>query len=492
VAPGPYAGPDPRDIPADTQLFGGSVHKQCGKYALVFRNKDLREDPQDFIHAQGTFFIQFQAVGPGSSEIKRFSFSFGATTDAVYNQQTLNCNQAVPDNPMGKGTGGAYLLYYRSDFNGADGFFVPIRTTNVPDGEYGAAVHAYNAAGTEVARAWAKAKVDNCKPGTGGSEYNCAASEVVEHDKTLPWPMVLPGDGAQTNAGVDGLTIEFGEPIINETLAVYRNGEALAVEPWKVPARDADIVPLNDDQACSPDVRLVCERIVYGPGFKWAGQVQAGDILRVNAEDLNHNYVERTVHVGAATSGGTVELDAPELSLELLNDDDVYIRPGDGHDFNVRVSNIGGGEGHVNLLTNVTREDGRPMARTHVAAHWTDTQGTRTDHVIVPRGEDRLLKVKVSTTTETPEDHYTVNGILEYDAGGQQQYKAFDAIVDVNREASGNHQHQHDQGLTGATNTTQAIAESLEVKGGSPGPLLVVALGAVLVAAWVTSRRRRA
>lgn len=492
AGPGAYTGPSSDRLPAGTHLFADDVHKQCGKYALVFRNKDLREDASDFIHAQGTFFIQFQAVGKGSSEIKRFSFSFGATNDLLYSTQVANCNEAVPENPIGKGTGGAYLLYYRSDFNGEDGFFVPIKTNNVPDGEYGAAVHAYDANGIEVARAWARAKVDNCKTDTP----NCQNSEsdIVPQDRTLPWPMILPGDGAQTNKedgqAVAGLTVEFPEKVVNETLFVYLNGDALTMEPWASPARDADVAPLNDDQNCAANVRFVCERVVYGPGFRWIGEVKAGDVLRVAVEDLNKNYLERTIHVGAATSGGTVELEDPEIALEILNDDDVFIRPGDEHEFNARLSNIGGGEAHVNLLTNVSREAGRPMAKAHVEAYWAEVDGTRTDHVLVPRGEDRLLKVRVRTQSDTPEDHYYVNGILEYDAGGQQQYKSFDAIVDVNKEASGNHQHLHDKGIGGATNSTNETGAPLGTGGAeSPSPAVATFLGVMALAVIVVARR---
>src|SRR5687768_1424671 len=168
--PGPYTGPELHELPAGTTPFADDVHEGCGKYALVFRNKDLREDANDFIHAQGTFFIQFQAVGKGSSEITRFSFSFGKTADLLDGTALVNCNEALPDSPMGKGTSGVFLLYYRSDFSGEDGFFVPIKTNNVPDGEYAAAVHAYNSAGVEVARAWARAVVDNCKTDTPGCQ----------------------------------------------------------------------------------------------------------------------------------------------------------------------------------------------------------------------------------------------------------------------------------------------------------------------------------
>lgn len=507
--PGDYTGPSADQLPADMHLFGDDTHHQCGKYALVFRNKDLREDANDRLHAQGQFFIQFQAVGKGSHEITRFSFDFGATTDQLHQTPAVNCNQALPPSPAGQGTSGAYIMYYRSDFDGRDGFFVPILTNNVPDGEYAAAVHAYsgdcNPVGPsciEVARAWARAIVDNCPtdlPGDKGiSAYGCAQdapADVIKKDHTLPWPMVLPGDGEQTN-DVPGLTVEFPEPMIKESVHVYDNGRELTMSDWTPPQRDSDVTPLNDATPCpaGQEIRIVCERMQYGPGFKWEGSVQKGDVLRVQGQDLNFNFLERTVHVGAATSGGWVESTAPELTMEVLNDDDVFIRPGDHHEFNVRLANIGGGQGVIGLVVNITTQSGTEVSKTGFESHWTDVDGNRVDGVTLDRGEERTLKVSVNTQKTTPTDHYTVFGIVEYDVDGVQQYKSFDAIVDVNPNASGNHQHLHGLGIptTAATNATNATALTVPKGDGSPGlgaaSLLAGTVAVLAVVAW----RRRA
>jgi hypothetical protein len=504
TGPGPWTGP--RVLPdPEMKFFADDAHKQCGDYSLVFRNKDLREDANDFIHAQGQFFIQFQAVGKGAKEITRFSFSFGATADVLHNTALLNCNKQIPPTAAGQGTAGAYLLYYRSDFDGKDGFFVPILTRNVPDGDYAAAVHAYagecNPVGptcVEVARAWARAKVDNCPTdiANGISAHNCAqdpASEIVKKDRTLPWPIILPGDGVQTN-NVEGLTIEFPEPMVDESVEAFLNGEPLRLAKWNPPSRDSDLIPLNDDVNCPnpPNgIKYLCERVVYGPGWKWEGAIKNGDVIRVRGEDHNRNLLERTIHVGAATSSGWVELLEPELAVEMLNDDDAFIRPGDHHEFNLRITNIGGGEAHTSLTWVAETESGTDMRNTSVDAYFAELDGTKTQHIVVQPGIDYDLKFVVETRPETPMDHYYIHGVLEYDVAGEPKSRVFDVIVDVNPEASGNHQHLHNVGLKTTEPSNETAAPQTTQAKDTPGPGLL--LGALAVAGvLVVVRRRRA
>jgi hypothetical protein len=237
-------------------------------------------------------------------------------------------------------------------------------------------------------------------------------------------------------------------------------------------------------------LRGVCERVVYGPGWKWLGEVKDGDIVRVSGQDQNLNQLERTIHVGGATSGGTVEGLEQVLLVEALNDDDVFIKPGDFHEFNARISNLGGAEGHVNLLTNTTTESGRALAATGFKSYWTDTQGQRTDHVVVPPGSDVTLKVRVQTDKDTPEDHYYLQAIIEYDNNGVAERKSFDAIIDVNENASGNHQHHHNDGLSGTpTNETAAPLNTTE-GGGSPNLTALATVGLGLTVLVIMARRR--
>lgn len=483
AGPGDYTGPSPSDLPHDWELFADDTHKQCGKYALVFRNPDLREDAQEFIHAQGQFFIQFQVVGAGASEVTKLSFSFGATADPLYNNPAVNCNDNAPPSQAGNGTGGAYLYYYRSDFDPRDGFFVPILTNNVPDGEYGAAIHAYNEAGVEVARAWAKAIVDNC-PGDTSAPKNCPGStpeQVIEMDHTKPWPIILPGDGEQTN-DVAGLTVEFGEPIETESLQVTLNAKPLNVTDWTPPARDDDVTPNNDDQDCPANAPYTCSRSIYGPGFQWLGTISPGDVIRVSAMDLNRNLVEKTVHFGVGTSGGTVDLQRPEVSINAVGEDTAAFKPGDFHIFNVRLDNVGGSEGHVNLLLNTSVADG-------LSARWQDAGGNDTTHVVVPAGGQVPLKVRVDTTASTPEAHYSVEAKLEYDVAGEQAYKSLSFQIHLDKTATGAHHQRHDtpNATTTPTNTTANATDA----GGTPAfttPLMVFAVGAAVL---VVAVRRR-
>lgn len=516
------------------------MHKQCGKYRLVFMNTDLQEndtgifaDPpldRSFIHAQGTFFIQFQVVGAGSHEVTRLSFSFGAYVTPADEQRTLTCTQEAlplyyPDNPAGYGVTGAYLLYYRSDFEPKDGFFVPIKTTNVPDtprdpvsqkflysGTYGAAVHAYkgdcnsspvqngppvSASCVEVARAWTKAVVDNCPTLVSGtSTTNCPQSPdaaVIAMDHTLPWPMILPGDGNQTN-NVEGLTVEFPEPLAQGTTpTVFYNGEAVNLTAWTTPWRDDDLVPLNDNMNCpnteNGGVAYVCSRLIYGPGFKWEyDNITEGDIIRVVAKDRNNNLLDKTVHYGGATSGGAVDLLNPKIQMQALNGQEVIIRPGDRHEFNLRFNNIGQGEAHVDLLTDPADVEGLTM-------RWSTTDGKVQDHVVVPAGAQVTMKLLVSTATNAAETHYNFLAVARYDVEGVMQKVSLPYLVDVNKDASPDHEHAHGEGIGGAralatpTNNTTATKKA---KGGLlPDLGAAFALGlsaAVLVA--VAMRRR--
>lgn len=482
--PGPYTGPDSSLFPPGWRPFAQDVHKQCGKYALLFQNPDLREDQDDWIHAQGQFFIQFQVVGEGSGEVTKMSFSFGKTDDALYDNPTVNCNEDIPESPAGQGTGGAYLLYYRSDFEKADGFFVPILTNNVPDGEYAAAIHAYNAAGTEVARAWAKAKVDNCNPTTQGERCAVDSPESVAHDHTKPWPMVLPGDGEQTN-GVNGLTVEFAEPV-NDTVEVKVNGEVVPLADWTPPARDDDVVPNNDDQDCPVNVPQVCTRKVYGPGFKWENPVAVGDIIEVYAVDANGNEIFKQIHYGLDTSGGTVDLQRPELKLSALNGQTVAIQPGDFHEFVVRVENIGADVAHTQLAVAPTD----PNAT--LTTYWMNAEGGQTSHLVVEAGQQVEAKVHVQSDAATPHETFEVLATATYDVEGQDVTKELRLMVTIDPNASGTHHGTHGGNATSSPTPTNETArtEGGEGGGGIPGPgapLFVACLGALGAA---LSRRR--
>lgn len=500
VAPGPYSGPGDEAVPESWHPWTSKAHAQCGKLKLVFRNPDLQEDADGVVHASGTFFIQFQAVGPGAADVTRFSFSFGATTKEVNDNANLNCNTAIPDGPLGRGTGGAYLVYYRSDFNPKDGFFVPIRTFNVPDGEYAAAVHAYTgncgpgevAGCVEVARTWTRAIVKNCNgPSYPTGDY-CLVGDTPEsiraNDKIVPWPMILPGDGQQTN-DVKGLTVEFAEPMINDTVKVWVNGNQVSLEKWDPPLRDDDLQPNNDDQPCpaNHELRYVCTRALYGPGFKWLGDVLPNDVIRVEGRDKARNLLVKTVHYGVGTSAGAVDIEKPDVDMAAVNGDTVEIKPGSFHEFNVRLTNLGASDAHVNLAANYTEAKG-------LLASWVTLDGALTQHEVVPAGKGIEVKFKVDSDPAMKPQLFKIQGLVGYDVQGEPVTKKLLFTVSVHPSADDGHTHLHNAGLepTAAVKAPDegAVPLATESAQGLPGAGLAAGILALALAVVSLGRRR--
>jgi len=561
VAPPGAAAPADGPIPPGTQLWGGGVHNQCSKAGvrLVFKNPDLQENEQGIIMASGGFFIQFQAVVPADREdlaksIKRLGFSFLKHSDEVQGQPTLSCNESIQENMVGQGLGGgAYLLYYRSDFDPSDGFFVPLFTFLVADGEYGAAIHAYaenspgactnygNPGCVEVARGWAKAIVDNCSDNpqnqlSWSSNGGCPADKasatcktgpysqardgyVCDLDRIVPYPMILPGDGVQSN-GVNGITVDFAELVQRDTIRLSLNGREIkdctkagappgdCWDEYESPRqfRDADLVPTNDQTLAGQECRspgsnnpegigFVCARIKYGPGFSWEGTVNVGDVIRVEAKDNKGNRVTKTAAFGHATSGGVVFLVDPELVLDAPQGDSVEIRPGDLHEFNIRIVNVGQGEAHAAVNVNHTAQD--PTFE----AYWADAQGAPTDHVVIPPdGLEHFAKVIVKTKPDSVETFgstppHQLNATVTYDAGGVPVTKLINLYVKVSHEASPEHAHLHSlleeedqlkKQEQERLNATKAKGD----KGLLPGPGLAAVVAAVALVLAVGARRK--
>ncbi|MCA1819983.1 MAG: hypothetical protein LC620_08060, partial [Halobacteriales archaeon] len=85
---------------------------------LIFKNPDLQPQPDGFIHAQGQFFAQFQAIGKDADKIKVFGFSFGPDT-RDFDEQSCAAPVWVT---------GTYVPNYRADRDATDGFFIPVKT----------------------------------------------------------------------------------------------------------------------------------------------------------------------------------------------------------------------------------------------------------------------------------------------------------------------------------------------------------------------------
>lgn len=462
------------------------VHNQCGDLKLVFLNPDLQENEDNVIEASGTFFIQFQAVGEKAEEITRFSFSFGKGHEAM-EDETLNCNLMPVPSQVGGGVTGAYLLFYRSDFSADDGFFVPIETKNVPDGDYAAAVHAYTGNDitgyTEVARAWALATVDNCVgESLPNSCPNDTQDQLLSKDKIKPWPMILPGDGEQTN-NIGGLTVEFAEEVNTETIKVSVNGEEVPAEDWTPPERDTDLVPLNDEDDCPATVRSVCERKVYGSGFNWPGTVQVGDILRVEAEDMSGNLVTKQIHYGF-TSGGASSAEGALLEFTARGPDAITVNAGKTATFELKMKNVGTAEAHVNLLLDYNESK-------EVKARWTnvvddhhaggDAPNGET-HIMIEPGSTSEMDVVVETTEGTPKGVIPIKAILEYPSAGETKTSEYELFLTVDSVIT---EEQFEEEFQNRTKN-QTVEETED----SPGPSVFVVVGVIGLLAVVASRRR--
>lgn len=377
----------------------------CGDIQLIFRNPDLQPGPDGFIHAQGQFFAQFQAIGKDADKITVFGFSFGP--------QTTDVDESACATPVW--ATGAYLPNYRADSDPTDGFFIPIKTQLVPDGTYAAAVHAYDGQGKELARFWAKAVVDNCDAAPTPAQEKCDTdpTQMVKHDKTAPWPMVLPGDG---KAPADHkLTLEFGEALAN--LTVYLNGVDISsqMEKWDGRLWDGDYVPdygpygvggpLPHCQAPAPAQN--CEH--YGPAYQWKGRdLLDSDVLRIEATDLAGNKAVKDVHIGSSVAGGAVTDGEPKLEYSVDNIE-IVAEAGKSALFRFKISNNGGGTGH-------------PFADAVVPKDWTfEWQPV---HVVVAPGETKDQELVVTVPANVAQGKYAVNATLTYEAAGSSKVLA--------------------------------------------------------------------
>lgn len=373
---------------------------------LVFRNPDLQPGADGFIHAQGQFFVQFQAIGATADQIKVFGFSFGPFT---HDFDEGACGNPQPA-PWVTGT---YVPNYRADREPADGFFIPIKTPLVPDGTYAAAVHAYDANNNELARFWAKAVVDNCDTAPTPAQERCDGAENqaqrVAHDKTAPWPIILPGDG-QPLAG-HKFTVEFGEEL--QSHKVYLNGVDITTEMVEWPGRqwDADYSPDYGPAGiggaisppCSGAPGQTCE--TYGKAFEWLGRdLGPLDVVRVEATDLAGNKAVKDIHIGSSVAGGAITEAVPILSdtVDAVRKSAVA---GAAVTFNFNITNQGAGTGH-------------PFASATGPAGW--ILEWQPVHVAVPPGKTMPQKLVVTVPAGAAEGVYSVAANLTYTANAKQ------------------------------------------------------------------------
>lgn len=432
-----------------SEPFSGS----CG-VKLVLKNTDLQERPTSGkLEVSGLFFIQFQAVGSGAENVKSLSFSFGKPVP----DQAINCT--TPE-----WITGAYIKDYRSDRTPEDGFFVPINTTLVPDGEYAGAVHAYDASKKEIGRFYVKADVKN-----GCGMPRCqdkTQADLVKMDKILPWPRVLPGDGVQSNSDVPGLTVEFAEPV-SEAQA-FINGNETPLEKWTGVPLDDDVIPGNDQDACTAPAP-VCVKRYWGPAYKWVGTIEQNDVIRIVAKDTAGNRLERILHLLDPTQGAIVT--GEKINVDLSADESSKTAgPGQRIEYRLSLLSLGGQEAHVNLAISDYAKD-------------RFTASLRPDHVVLKSGErgSASLYTDIGSTTTSGTFQFSVTATWRSD--GQDVSKSLPLTLVV---GEGTNLPSATVAGNGTGNETGGAKSE---GGGVPSALLPGTVAAVLAAAVVVRRR---
>lgn len=360
-----------------------SGFEYCGVQP-VFKNPDLQPWDDGFLHVAGYFFIQFQVIADDPDlQVDRLGYSFGKPIPE--SQRTCDTPEWIT---------GAYFRDYRVDDDPSDGFFIPINTTNVPDGDYAAAIHVYSG-GTEIGRGFSTAKVEN-----GCQLWGCADQEraaIHGRDIVQPWPVVLPGDGVRPDGG-QGLSIEFAEPVHDVRATV--NGLEVALGSKQPRLWDDDAFParLDEDAPANP---LLVER-VWGPAFEWPGEVPENAVVQVFATDRNNNTVSKILHTTSSAVGGVISLQTPKLDVKVPT---AQRRAGVGEtaSFPVTFVNIGRDTAHTDL--HVTAAEGIEVA-------W------EPNHVVVPTGEEATATLVAKGFEQGT---YRIKAWSTYKAGATEQ-----------------------------------------------------------------------
>ena len=439
--------------------------EQCGDIQLVFRNPDLQRQSDGNVHASGSFFAQFQAIGERADEITFFGFSFGPGMTPVDDES------GICDLPPEAWITGAYILNYRADTNPDDGFFINLQTDLVPDGTYTAAVHAYNEANQELARAWTNAIVDNCD---GDPPARCEGdtNQIANNDLTSPWPIILPGDGdlSAVEEAPDGasLTLEFAEELSDLKFFINGRDETQNLTDWEGRQWDDDLLPGYGPNGlgailvpeCSQQPPQTCGPL--GVAYQYnVRPVTDADVVRVEATDMAGNLAKKEIHIGSGAAGAiTDDLPNLQMTVDKLSS---TINPGESALFQFTLINTGGTTAH-------------PFASAEGPEGWELTFSP--PHQPTDPGETETQELGVRVPPNTPVGTYQVNATIEYEKGNQPQRQLWELRVNVGDVPPGGASRGRDN----------ATAEADDPGEESPGVGALVLVGVLGSLVWVRRR----
>lgn len=432
--------------------------QSCGEgLELFIRNPDIVPDDKGVFAVSGKLLVQFQVIGDRADEIEAFGLSFGADVPT---------GDEVCALPPAAWLTGIYAEGYAVDLDKTDGFFIAINSNGQtsPQADLGVAVHGYNAANTEIARFWGIVRLNHC-----GGQPSMGCPNADFPDFTMPWPILLPGDGTKTL--VDGFTFEFNEPL--SSLAVELNGQNITSElqEWaERPTWDQDSIPdagpggvfLSVAGPCSQPPPVHTCGPLSGPAYKWTQRkLVDADIVRIIAEDAKGNTAIKEIHIGSSVAGGTISDGLPVLQM-TFQESLAVAKPGDLTFFTMRMQNAGGGTGH-------------PFARAEVPPGW--TYEWLPGHKPVPPGATSEQELQIRVPANASVGRYPIRALIDYRQGTED--KTLESALNVDIFFSG---------AAPKENATEAAPDG-KAKG-APLPTLLP-LSAVALAVFVARRASR-
>lgn len=435
---------------------GQAQIQSCGEGLQLFiRNPDIVPDADGVFHVSSRLLVQFQVIGAEAGRIEAFGLSFGAD---------LPTGDEVCALPPAAWATGVYAEGYAVDTDKSDGFFIAINSNGQTSPQYdlGVAVHGYDANQQEIARFWGIVRLDHC-----GGQPSLGCPDGDFPDFTMPWPILLPGDGVKSH--VEGFTFEFNEELSD--LRVELNGADVTteLEDWaERPTWDQDNFPdagpgglfLTAAAPCSqPEPVHTCGPLT-GPAYKWTKRpLSDADIVRIIATDAKGNVATKEIHIGSSVAGGTISDGFPILQM-TFEQSAIATAAGTTVIFPMVMHNTGGGTGH-------------PFARAEAPAGWNYTWVP--GHAPVPPGSTTQQQLEVFVPANATMGTHAVRAIIDYQQGSDDKSLESALTIDVTSGPG--------QGAAGS----DAVAD---VKGGKGAPGLgPVAAFAVLVLALLARRR---